>query len=50
MGDLVVVFVEGMFLRVSIFVFLSWGFFTFRYSHDLHAKKKAAMVSCAVAF
>ncbi len=39
-----------MFSSVSIFVFLSCGFGTFRYLHDLHAKKRAVMISCEVAF
>jgi hypothetical protein len=39
-----------MCLSVSIFVFLSCGFVTFRYLHDLHAKKRAAIISCEVAF
>ena len=39
-----------MFLSMSIFSFLSCGFGAFSYLHDLHAKKRAAMISCEVAF
>ncbi len=41
---------KAMFSSMSIFVFLSCGFGTFRYSHDLHEKKRAGMISCEVAF
>ncbi len=41
---------NATFLMVRIFVFLSSGFFTFRYLHDLKVKKKAPMMSWAVAF
>jgi hypothetical protein len=38
-----------MFDKVRIFVCFSSGLGTWRYSHDLHAKKKAAMMSWWVA-
>ena len=40
---------KAMFPTVSCLVRLSDGFETFRYSHDLHAKKKAPMMSWEIA-
>ena len=40
---------KEIFCSVRHFVCLSLAFDTFKYSHDLHAKKKAPRLSCVVA-